>query len=518
MKTIAILILSVLTVNLTEAQKLIKLTDHNRKPSVEAMRQELLESFSFTNRKKHQVNMTTRHFKSAQDLKTIQLDSSKYDMYDPTDGSLIMGDKTIFTYTGSQKMASETNLILDPVLNSYTYNFKQVNTYNDRNNLIRNSTYQYDYDSQNWYESGRYEYTYDDKDRLSQEIQSYMYDQNTLMAYSKDEYSYDENNNVTQATTSLWNPGSNTWDSYLKQEQKYDSMNNMESYQASIYDTDSQTWISFVKLIFEQEDSVTKNGLAYFWNDSTGDWMALNKYQVKTDISGDTLSYADYVWNADDSTWSISDIESWTYNEAHLMTSDIYQYKDDSDNSWHKSDSVVYDYDNNGNLILLEDFTWNEEESVYLINSKTEREYDLSTDGQNILLPKNSQSLIIIHSPNQLLSESDFQLDESGTSMVQSGKRKFFYSNFHATTGIRETSNVQGISFYPNPVQDQLTVTNMEEFQGQINILDLSGRSVMTEKLNTSVEMNMTYLNPGIYILQITNNGQILYSEKFIKQ
>ena len=302
----------------------------------------------------------------------------------------------------------------------------------------------------------------------------------------------------------------------MKEEDKYDSLNNLQQILASGYDQSSHAWIQFARILYEQEDSVTNNELAYLWNDSTSDWMILLKLQTKTDAFGDTLSIAGYDWIEADSTWAITDIETYTYNEHHLKTSDVYIYLEDTDSTWQRTDSLVYGYDDNGNFTGQQDFTWDDLQSEYVAISKTERKYDLTSDGKIILLPENTQSFVIRQSPNKLLSEMNFQVDESGLSWIQADNREFYYSNFQPT-GIKETKNAEGIGFYPNPVHEQLNVTNTSNLQGQINILDLNGRELMTGQLNKTTSFNMGYLHPGVYILQVVDNGQILYTEKFVK-
>jgi hypothetical protein len=75
-------------------------------------------------------------------------------------------------------------------------------------------------------------------------------------------------------------------------------------------------------------------------------------------------------------------------------------------------------------------------------------------------------------------------------------------------------------SLYPNPTSSQLTIVNHTGMQLQdLRVLDLNGKIVLTQNNMASIEteLSVTNLNPGVYTVRITLNGQI-YNKRFIKQ
>jgi hypothetical protein len=80
------------------------------------------------------------------------------------------------------------------------------------------------------------------------------------------------------------------------------------------------------------------------------------------------------------------------------------------------------------------------------------------------------------------------------------------------SSGIVETvKGNEAIVVYPNPVQDELRITNYELRDGEaIRILDLSGRTVMTAKRNT---IRVSSLPAGVYFVKAGNQ-----TAKLIKQ
>jgi hypothetical protein len=72
-------------------------------------------------------------------------------------------------------------------------------------------------------------------------------------------------------------------------------------------------------------------------------------------------------------------------------------------------------------------------------------------------------------------------------------------------------------TFYPNPVQDILTINNTSIID-EVQILSVSGNSIFTRKINnTQSEIDLSNLSTGIYILKVTSQGKEK-TTKIIKQ
>jgi hypothetical protein len=89
------------------------------------------------------------------------------------------------------------------------------------------------------------------------------------------------------------------------------------------------------------------------------------------------------------------------------------------------------------------------------------------------------------------------------------------------TTGITPLSNLFSLSYYPNPVRDQLNVV-FSQYQSvsRIDIFDVMGRRVQS---NSSIKgkiipVNVSQLPSGIFLFSIIGkNGQVLKTDKFSK-
>jgi hypothetical protein len=76
------------------------------------------------------------------------------------------------------------------------------------------------------------------------------------------------------------------------------------------------------------------------------------------------------------------------------------------------------------------------------------------------------------------------------------------------------------INVSPNPFQNELFVELEEQIKGVISIIDLQGKTCHQEPINDlSSELNLSFMQSGVYILRFTNEkGELLSHQKIIKQ
>lgn len=77
----------------------------------------------------------------------------------------------------------------------------------------------------------------------------------------------------------------------------------------------------------------------------------------------------------------------------------------------------------------------------------------------------------------------------------------------------------QDISISPNPVIDSLYVETSISLQNAIAyIYTLDGKLLITQELTKNWTINMVDLESGIYIVEVLNNGQMIFVERVVKQ
>ena len=73
------------------------------------------------------------------------------------------------------------------------------------------------------------------------------------------------------------------------------------------------------------------------------------------------------------------------------------------------------------------------------------------------------------------------------------------------------------IRIYPNPVIDNLII-EMEDFPRQVQIIDLTGKVLHSEKANTGkIDLNVSFLSKGIYFLRLNFKNGSIRTTKFVK-
>jgi WD40 repeat protein len=83
-------------------------------------------------------------------------------------------------------------------------------------------------------------------------------------------------------------------------------------------------------------------------------------------------------------------------------------------------------------------------------------------------------------------------------------------------TSLKENTQINDISIYPNPISDLLNISSADKFLNpEFTILDINGKIQDFGKLNTEV-INVEILIPGSYVLVIRDGGKI-YKKEFIK-
>ncbi|MEI6684209.1 MAG: T9SS type A sorting domain-containing protein [Bacteroidota bacterium] len=83
--------------------------------------------------------------------------------------------------------------------------------------------------------------------------------------------------------------------------------------------------------------------------------------------------------------------------------------------------------------------------------------------------------------------------------------------------GLPEEGQLSAISLFPNPVTDYLSIISPVRERINLKISDPVGRVVLTEPLTGSARINLSALNPGMYIVSFTTENGLSVSKKIIK-
>ena len=81
-----------------------------------------------------------------------------------------------------------------------------------------------------------------------------------------------------------------------------------------------------------------------------------------------------------------------------------------------------------------------------------------------------------------------------------------------------DMNTLEAVNIYPNPVQETLSFEfNQNSNVKKLIIFDLLGKKIIDQYDNTTKEIYVGELNPGVYLIKF-NIDEIIYQQKFIKE
>ena len=321
-------------------------------------------------------------------------------------------------------------------------------------------------------------------------------------------YSYDANGNQTNTIYQDWHGywvGSNwtySWVTNGKDTSTYDANGHLTSMTEQILD-------------------------GYGWENS---YRQIDSY----DVSGNQTSYVEQIWSAFHSAWVNRDSGAFVYDVNNYLISETWKNWDTTTSVWVNSSSTSYTNNTNGKPLNYIQQSWNgsawvnsyENTIIYNTNGDaisnlgqswngfffqdnykdtiTYSGYQTTITGQewNGNTWVNNDQQIYTHDTYGNLTSDELQQWDYFT-WGFSEERVYYYSCIQ--NGIAQILDKKGrISIYPNPTTSVLHI-DIENKNTEIKIYDMLGNVVLT---SYSSQIDVSFLQSGIYFLQIENNVQ----------
>jgi hypothetical protein len=84
-------------------------------------------------------------------------------------------------------------------------------------------------------------------------------------------------------------------------------------------------------------------------------------------------------------------------------------------------------------------------------------------------------------------------------------------------SGLTESANDLGLSVYPNPATDNMTITWNSSTEMNVRLVDFSGRLIRSEGVNgKDFQLNRKGINNGIYLLILSDKNGNTTSQRVI--
>lgn len=418
-------------------------------------------------------------------------------------------------------------------------------------------------------ENSKSEYFYDTEGNNTLTINyNWNVNDNKWEYYLKEEYTFDVNTNVTSYIFSFWNTATNKWIPFNKEEYIYNAHMKMTSHLYKTWNQNINDWEnnSRYDFIYDANQNLTQR-LSVIWNTTSNQWDNQYRYDYFYDLNNNDTAYIFYMWNVNSSEWEETRKEVCIIG-MHGNIDTTYNYTFDTNNLWIYSYKYEYNYDNNNNLTRFISFDWDEENQLWIENikydyvydsdgnqnveifyfwnvtewtpnSKTEKEFDSnrnntisiqymynegwipSVKSESVFNPGFLSNEILI--PQSIQNEYDYynnQISSMKTFIYQDGnwelsnEKNYYYSNTSASIADKQLT---GISLYPNPAKNTISIDKGENDLVFVSIYNIMGQLLLQKTLNSdNSHIDISHLQKGMYIIDLKNEkGNCL--KKFIK-
>jgi len=257
--------------------------------------------------------------------------------------------------------------------------------------------------------------------------------------------------------------------------------------------------------VFENTDSTTTSN-------NVGEYFVakVNSAGVCKWIQGDINSYYGYGDCITKKDNEISVLGKISNNSATPQTSDFTSSNNASITlTIDPSDYFIAVYDTLGNLLRI------------ITNGVNGNK--INTNGFSGLFRTNDLSYYVgsnIQFYNGCNNYMNFGTNIPSTNGIDGSVTKFKQgcgiSYYPLITNVHSYNNSNSLGVYPNPFQDQLNLTGTEKLKNvSVQIINSLGKTVI--QTNESRKINMGNLPPGLYIIMVFGNNELVYKEKLIK-
>lgn len=172
------------------------------------------------------------------------------------------------------------------------------------------------------------------------------------------------------------------------------------------------------------------------------------------------------------------------------------------------------------------EITWNNKPTTTEVNQQTVArstsvtqnylDIDVSTLVQDMVDSSSTSFGFMLKMENELAYKA---LTFASSEHTASNLHPKLEITYNTIAGLNDLDKINEIfSTYPNPTKEFITLEFNNDFPNEINVLDINGKIVKSQKINSKkTTINIKNLSSGTYLLNAIVNGQEI-SKKFIKK
>ncbi|MDP4281166.1 MAG: T9SS type A sorting domain-containing protein [Bacteroidota bacterium] len=396
---------------------------------------------------------------------SLRIDTTYTKTWDQVQHKFISGTRDCYLYDSLNSVILYTQQSMDPVSKAWVNSQMISDTFNFYENVLEEITKIWNINTESWVNNYRKVYQYDTTGYKLMGFTEYSWNKDSLYwenAY-RTTYTLTMAGKRIQSLLEIWDPIMKIWVNSLKDQIIYTPDGYLGTDVQQVFDVSNQVWKNYYLTIHTYFTTGNPQAISgSFWNNTT--WIQNSNHAL-------------------DSVGHLIEDYSLTYNPETFDFTGGSRYS--------------HNYDSYGNDTLYLVQTWNVNTSSWLNNKRNLYSYD---PDYHLLKTDIAQ--------NWKTNLSDWQNDT---------RWDYYYSDYF---GVPEKQNLQHSCLYSNPLTYGSTIRCPMLDDG--SVYDLALYSMTGSKLwNKTLNGNGSFafdanVTPGIYILSISQKGNIISSDKVI--
>lgn len=278
--------------------------------------------------------------------------------------------KNEYTYNERNLTTSITFYGSVPEEQDFVPSFRTLYDYDDKDNLTRRQSEDWDVTKETYYVSMKETWTYDEKSNvLTWIISSLNYDTGVLKETSKHENTYDQRGNLM--THLFYNKDSEEkWQVSMKDDYTYNSMDSVLTKISYSVPYGSTELAPDSKQKYTYDEAGNKTESLFLYMDESGSWANMSKEERTYDANRNMLMQRKYSWEmalSNDGEWQQTFNGVYSYDAERRLTAIEEQRYDAMQGVWIGLQKSETSYDKDGNILEERIYQWVEEMSVFAL-------------------------------------------------------------------------------------------------------------------------------------------------------
>jgi hypothetical protein len=240
------------------------------------------------------------------------------------------------------------------------------------------------------------------------------------------------------------------------------------------------------------------------------------RYEITYNPHGLEQDYRGYVYENNSSTWRNLDREFYIYDANNYIQQYTYQKWEEGQMAFLNKLQKNYLFNMMGGIDRVTTSKWDSIANVWSNVEKSEFVNDNNFSREDLLLPfhydamfmqgEDNNSFLDYRLFNNLVKyETFFEWDNSDNNWNYLEKYTYIYSE-HVVINT-EDSKLEGVSFYPNPVESSLYIRN-QKGAGIFELFNVQGQKIIHQEVVGDAQVDLSQQMSGFYFYKMMIGGK----------